>query len=299
MKIKTLLMSLIFHIGLSLLFYSTLPDKASEPSDAYELTVETVKVNRPAQAALEKKLQGKAPSRATGTHFGGSRKALFPEYKLGFNAAATERVVAKANKPYYSYSDSRNYYTDISEVFGEDGNENWSFFKEVYFKVDSNLSFDSLLAQYNHFGRVYVQFKLDENGVLLAENLKVQARDSILKVHVLRAIKKSFSEPMNVLNHQKGDSGLLFQARFDFNLGEYQNNFYKQKNFGRPVFSFTRFTEEKPVPENLLEQLLTGGVSPNVSLMYERWQKYNQKHRRSAVQFDPFESYRRDPFYKL
>ena len=207
--------------------------------------------------------------------------------------------VEKNNKEPSYFNDKKTYDTDISGVFGENGNQNWSYYKEIYRRIDSNLTFDSLLAQYSHFGRVYVQFKVTEDGLFKMEDLKTDSSDPILKVHVLRAIKRSLSKTLESINYSKIDKYTLFQAEFNFRYGDYKNNFYKQENFGRPVFVFNRVTQEKPIPKELLGQLLSGGVTPNISLMYERWKKYNKQKRLDAVQFDPFENYKRDAFYVM
>ncbi|MCC2679050.1 MAG: hypothetical protein K0R29_1626 [Pseudobdellovibrio sp.] len=316
-KWKAFLASILFHVILIASLTVGLP-YSEDPSDTVEISItsleddppETEKPSPASANALSKPVKLKGKDKSPGK----KAMALFPKLDLtgagtrdikiadGETAVDTIRRGAKdssSTSGRFSFKDPRSYDTDIGDIFGDGGNENWAHFKEIYTKVDSNLNFDSILAQYNHFGRVYVQFELDEKGILKTENLKVDAKDSILKVHVLRAIKKSFSAENALLNSAKGDKGLLYQARFDFNFGNYQQNFSKQREFGRPVFSFRRFTEEKPVPEELLEQLLTGGVSPNISSMYERWQKYNEKKRRKAVEFDPFSSYKNDPFYSL
>lgn len=198
-----------------------------------------------------------------------------------------------------AFNDSRTFDSNIDEVFGENGNQNWSYYKEIYKRIDSNLMFDSILAQYSHFGRVYVEFKVNDEGLFSLEDLKTDSSDAILKVHVLRAIKKSLNKPMATVNKSKFLNITVFKAEFDFSYGDFENNFYKQNNFGKPVFVFKRTTTEKPVPKELLEHLLSGGVTPNVSLMYERWQKYNKKKHLEAIDFDPFENYKRDAFYLM
>lgn len=203
------------------------------------------------------------------------------------------------SKGHSEFSAQNTFDTNIDEIFGVDGNKNWSHYREIYNRIDSNLVFDSLLAQYSHFGRVYVQFKVTESGIFKLEDLKADAGDAILKVHVLRTIQKSLSEPLEKSKFSKNIEDTVFQARFDFKYGDSEINFDKQKDFGKPVFVFKRATLEKPVPTELLDQFLTGGVTPNISLMYERWQKYNKKKHREAIQFDPFESYKRDAFFKL
>lgn len=198
-----------------------------------------------------------------------------------------------------AFNNSRTFMASNEDVFGDGDNKNWSYYQEIYRRIDTHLIFDSLLAQYGHFGRVYVEFKVSEDGVFLVEDVRTDAVDAILKVHVLRAIKKSLSEPLDQTKFAKESKPTLFKARFDFILESPENNFYKQTNFGKPIFKFSRSTRERPVPIELLEHLMTGGIHIDPFVLAERWQKYNKKKYRDAVQFDPFESYKRDVFYEL
>lgn len=187
----------------------------------------------------------------------------------------------------------------LNQVFGEDGNRNWAHNQDVYTRIDSHLQFDSLLAQYNHFGAVLVQFNLDDHGLLLLNTLKVKAADPILKVHVLRAMQAGLSEAANDTKANHDQPGAAYQARFDFKRGNPGDNFIKQQSFGQPMFVFQRSTTEKPIADNLVGQLADVSLLGNPLLIGEKIEKYNRKKRRENLKFDPFENYRRDPFYLL
>jgi hypothetical protein len=277
MRPAVLLVSLGLHLSIAFFLFYSLPSSIQSMPEAVEISV--IEKVRP-------KLKVAGLSRRSKVRF---------VSKDSLDSAFFPRLVPAISG---SYSDSRPYDTSISEVFGADGNQNWSFHHEIYSRIDSGLVFDSLLAQYGHFGKVQVQFSVTQEGLLLLENLKVQADDQVLKVHVLRAISKSLREPVNPVKFSKVEGNIIFQAQFDFSFGE-ESNFIKQKNFGRPVFVFKRSTIEKPVPREVLEQLLSGGVTPNISLMVDRWKKFNKKKYLEGVQFDPFEGYKNDPFYHL
>lgn len=197
------------------------------------------------------------------------------------------------------FNDSQTYDKGIDEVFGEGGNHAWSYFEEVYRRIDTNLVFDSLLAQYNHFGRVYVQFELNDDGLFSFNNLKAEADDPILKVHVLRAIKNSLSSPFESTKRPKYIRIPTFKAEFNFKNGSSHVNTQKQNTFGMPVFVFNRATLEKPIHKKLVSYILEDGVFENPFLISERIEKYNKKKYLEAVQFDPFINYRKDPFYTL
>ena len=280
---RNILFSVLFHIFICLpfLFQKT----------ELKIKTEPVEIEIKVAAAPKKSGHGQArKSKAT--------VSLFP-------AMNSYELLAKVERnnllpvPSQNFDDSQTYQSDISDVFGENGNKNWAYHREIYKRIDANLTFDSILAQYNHFGRVYVQFKVNEGGFLDVENLKADAGDPILKVHVLRAIKKSLLQPFENIHREKLFELGFFQAEFNFNYGTYKNNFSKQVNFGRPVFVFNRTTQEKPIEKRLLSYLAAEGVLSNPFLLSERLEKYNKKKYLEAIQFDPFENYKRDAFYLL
>lgn len=283
MIIRNVLCSVLFHFLLCLpfLFVNS------------ELKLKTEPVAIEIKVAMAPKKTGQVRQRQTKTS-----GTLFPVMNA---QSLLEKVERNNSIPFQprNFNDSRHYQADISDVFGENGNKNWSYHREIYRRIDATLTFDSILAQYNHFGRVYVQFKVNANGFLDLENLKADAGDPILKVHVLRAIKKSLLKPLENIDREKLFEVGSFQAEFNFRYGDYNENFAKQNSFGRPVLVFNRTTSEKPVPKEMLDHLLSGGVTPDIALMYERWQKYNKKKHLEAIHFDPFENYKRDDFYLL
>lgn len=296
MKIqRTQGLSLLIHAIIVLVFFS---GELKTPDKKVELLQFEIK-ETPKKKILVKDLRSNEKKTAA------SGSLFLPSMNSQSLLALVEKNSGEAatnTKTTYQFNDQKTYDPSIEDVFGDNGNQNWEYNREIYRRIDTNLLFDSILAQYNHFGRVYVQFTVTENGLVNFSGLKTDATDAILKVHVLRAIKKSLLQPvesMKAMKKLKLIPETVFQAEFNFTYGDHNNNFAKQNNFGRPVFVFNRSTTEKPVPKELLEQLLTGGVTPNISLMYERWQKYNKKKHLESIQFDPFENYKRDSFYRM
>ncbi len=195
--------------------------------------------------------------------------------------------------------DERFFDDNIEDVFGKNQNQNWEFYRAIYQSIDSHLVFDSILAQMKHFGRVRVQFSVSKNGVINFNSVKVVSSDPILKVHTLRAIQKALSTPFKENKYLQTEESEIIFTEFNYKFENPDSNFIKQKSFGSNKFVFNRATLEKPIPEELLEHLLNGGVTPNISLMLERWQKYNRKKEWTKFQFDPFIQYKNDPFYNL
>lgn len=186
---------------------------------------------------------------------------------------------------------------DTTSIFGE--NDNWGYHQEVYTRIDSHLMFDSLLAQYGHFGSVFIEFTVSDRGYLLDEGLRVGADDAILKVHVMRALRAALKKEFDPADWSADGQKVRFQARFKFIQEPRHTNFVKQKTFGKPALSFVRATLEKPIPTNLKEHLMNGGVGIDPFAVTERWQKYNKRKSLKAGKFDPFANYKKDPDYFL
>ncbi len=200
-------------------------------------------------------------------------------------------------RPESDYTDHANYIGD-AEGFISDGNQ-WSYFQQVFQKIDEQLLFDSLLAQYGHFGNVYVEFEVDEQGHFVERGLRVTADDAILKVHALRALIKGLRETFDKTKWNPTGKSQIFQAQFSFLYEKYGDNSRKQTAFAKPVLKFTRTTSEKTIPTNLKEHLLNGGVDYDLFAATERWQKYNKRKKLREQEFDPFSTYKADPLYKL
>jgi hypothetical protein len=194
-------------------------------------------------------------------------------------------------------ADAQTYIDAETEFIGE--NKEWKFLGYLHERIDSHLLFDSLLAQWSHFGVVYVQFRVNRDGTLKNDNLKVVAEDDVLKVHVMRALRKALGVPIDPNKWLVGEDSLIIYSKFEFMQNGPDWNRLKQKTFTKNALVFRRATMESPIPTNLKDHLLSGGISYDPFAMYDRWQKYNKKQYHKQTEFDPFESYRRDPDYNL
>ena len=186
MKIRFSALSLLLHISLVAVLIFKLSGIAEIPPQVVEFEIQKNK-------AVVKSGHGKK----SGAKKQGPDQILFPQMSAYGMLGRVQQQSATA------FADSRSYDTSIDEVFGKNGNRDWNYYREIYQKIDSQLVFDSLLAQYSHFGRVYVQFKVTEDGLFRLEDLKANARDSILKVHVLRAISRSLQAPLEKIKFSK------------------------------------------------------------------------------------------------
>jgi len=222
--------------------------------------------------------------------------AIFGQPYTGSSKAFNLESSFLKGKP-AAYNESSTYETS-ADSFLADTNQ-WSYFQQVFERIDQQLIFDSLLAQYNHFGYVYVEFEVAPDGRFVDKSLQVSAIDSILKVHALRALRKGLTEDFPREKWNPEGKSVRFQAKFEFLNGSENLNFAKQKDFGKAKLVFRRASSEKPIPNSLKEQLLTGGIDVDLFAAAERWEKYNKKKRLKAEDFDPFAPYKSDLDYNL
>ena len=221
------------------------------------------------------------------------------------NYGANAKPSAEASLSVPEVQDIQNKPLNDLEVFAADSSavladhDRWSFYQAIYERIDQHIVFDSLLAQYDHFGTVVVQFEVSPQGRLLDQNIKVWAEDAILKVHVMRALRKALATELVKNKWLNIESKLLARAKFDFVSAGSSINRDKQKAFGKPTFNFVRATTEKPVASNLRDHLTSGGIGLDPFAMAEKWKKYSQAENRRAGDVDPFSHYRRDPDYYL
>lgn len=218
---------------------------------------------------------------------------LFQRYDFGEASGESSESLGGTSPD--EFKNSENYLMDADNVFA--ANDNWEFHRQVFERIDSGLVFDSLLAQYNHFGSVYLQFAVSGKGFFLEKTLKASAEDPILKVHVVRALRGALRDEFPMSKWSTQEDPVYFQVKFEFLQGAASLNFAKQKEFAKPVLVIKRATAEKPIPNSLKDHLLSGGISHDPFAMAERWEKYRKKQRLAIGDYDPFASYRKDPAY--
>lgn len=287
----TFLLSLSLHALLGAVFFFAEFKEEVLPREVIQFEIQSSPVKPKPDFA------GSSPKSGRKSAIAKSKGTNLNLFGSGYVADTHVKNDTNIDRPIADYKDHANYIGD-AEGFISDGNQ-WSYFQQVFQKIDEQLLFDSLLAQYGHFGNVYVEFEVDEQGHFVERGLKVTADDAILKVHALRALIKGLRESFDKTKWNPTGKSQVFQAHFSFMYEKYGDNTKKQTAFAKPVLKFTRTTSEKAIPTNLKEQLLTGGVHYDLFTVAERWQKYNKRKKLREQEFDPFSTYKSDPLYKL
>lgn len=275
-------LSLFLHVLMTLVLIKTNDKPPAEPILKFEI------------------IEQKKSSVATAKPIPSKLKSFFPQrnwYKEAKSKTGTWENSDQRVGNYDPLVDSQTYLEGTGALSGN--TDLWAFNKYLFERIDSHLSFDSILAQYNHFGSVYVEFTVNPDGTLKSDSLRVVTADKILKVHSLRALRKALWNSFEPIKQNPLGTETLVRAQFSYLRGDPSVNFQKQNVFSKSVFVFKRATNEKPIPTNMADHLLSGGIDYDPFAMAERWQKYKKREFHKSVQFDPLDSYRRDSDYNI
>ena len=203
---------------------------------------------------------------------------LFPKFNAvttftNINNDSSESLNNISNNRFRrSLSEVSVFDANIESVLGDDQNRNWDFYRSIYEAISSGFLIDTLLAQYNHFGEVRVQFLVDQNGRLAPESLRFISEDKILQVYVARILQKTLKNGISKQFQAKtNEKEFQILARFRFLSGTSALNANKQRSFGRAVFVFDRYTEERPI--------INGTVQDNLASADPRLKVFNLKNR--------------------
>lgn len=296
------LLSLVLHAAFVWFLYGPGIERSTP------VTVDIEYFEAPAQIVKEASSQSGSPSR-TGKRI--SRQNLFPSSspisKPGQPTPTLDRGLG-------SIDDDGQYIEAMTDAFGD--NAEWSFLHYLHQKVEEELSFDRLLAEWGHFGTVYVEFWVDDQGLLLPNRIRVVADDSILKVHSLRALRRALAKPFAETKWNRSKESIKVHAKFDYLSGELRIG--KQRAFSKRKLVFQRKGFSGRVPTDFWEQMGQGfsdsvqftetelskkygggGVSVDVLALVDSWKKRNKKVKQIYRGFDPFDDYRKDPDYNL
>jgi len=295
---KIFLFASISIHALGILAFSMIP-KPISPNETIALDV--IQLAKPSDAKTRKS-PGSEKKTAPAKHPSLHQLLGYDSYLKKSQATVTKEGKAIFDAPIESdrLTDPRTYSDGFSDFLG--GDESWPFYQHVFERIDQQLKFDSLLAEYNHFGVVFLEFVVDVNGELRQDSIRAAAEDAILKVHALRAMRAGLKKPFTLTKRLDSAKGpIRFQAKFEFLNESPSLNRLKQVNFTKPVLTFRRATLESSTQRSVGEQVLESAklAAQNPFAIGESWQQYNKRKRLDAQEFDPFSNYRRDPDYDL
>lgn len=169
------------------------------------------------------------------------------------------------------------------------------FIADLWRKINQSIEDNPFLSEYGHTGQIFYRFDVDSRGRLDGRSFRASGVDNVLKVIGARAIRKALKNEDGQI--RAPDKGLRLNARFTWsdygNCAQLQGI---QKNF----LSFCHYSVNKRKSFSATEKTATYlnalKYGPGV---FEEIGKYQREKARRDTQFDPFESYRRDPDWSL
>ena len=298
MKRRYGLLAIIVSLLIHAILYCGLPtvhEKTETP-----VIIDLVVAPEPAIQRSAPRKQMQVGSRKRLNYSGGppqvTRQRLDSIFRPDFAESVRGDVAASSEKNELPFYEAESY--GISGESYDAGNAVRGFTEALYNKINNRLIFDSILAQYNHFGTVYVEFRVNRKGLLIENSLRLQSTDRILQVHVLRsALIPALSKelPQNLWPEED----VKLRARFQFFQSTTQSTLFDSdpEKIAGTALTFRRFTVERRVARNLGQHLMNGGINVDLFAMYEAWGKYEKAQERSRLDVDPFSVYRADPYY--
>lgn len=195
-------------------------------------------------------------------------------------------------------------------------------YEEIFRRVNSNLIYDSILGEYNHFGSCYFYFAVNNLGTLFPESLRARCSDRVLKVKSARILRKVLREELPESLRFRTSEKHWIAARFVFArkapcaaLNGSAGNFltFCRTNSTSPVASSrlgdfmeagelgTRDPSEnkKEIHEALGPALPHQDLQVGYRGNYEDFLDYDQRRYRKETKFNPFQSEERDPDWEL
>ena len=228
---------------------------------------------------------------------------LLPKFRptgLEDSANRDARSIEDSNSDQPAIDDSRVYGLGVGSF--DFGAANHGFLEAIWRKIDANLIFDSLLAQYAHFGNVFVEFLVFADGRIDETSVFSRGRDRILRVHAIRALRSGLREPLAANLRIK--EAVRLRAQFQFILNGSSLFDENPARISGRAMTFRRFTNQRPLVHGAGEIFKSGGmghfeggVNTDLAAMYDALNKFLKMKEHQRLGHDPFAIYKADPIY--
>ncbi len=193
-----------------------------------------------------------------------------------------------------TWTDSRAY--DQGELSSAEGLSaaQSKFIKSIWRMIDQYIEENPFLSEYNHTGKVFLRFEVDEKGRLLS--LQASAMDRVLKVIATRAVRKALRNETGDVHFP--DRRMALHARFSWAGYQACNSL---RGHQASFLSFCHYAENKRKSFSSGEKtaVWTGAIINHGPWAYEEIKKYRREESRRKSQFNPFRKYELDPDWNL
>jgi hypothetical protein len=172
--------------------------------------------------------------------------------------------------------------------------EQANFVGALWRMIDQYIVENPFLSGYNHSGKAFFRFEVDESGRLLS--LQAAAADRVLKVIAARAIRRAIQNDTGDLRFPT--EPMVIHARFSWTNYQACDGLRGHRN---RYLSFCHYAEYKRKSFSAGEKAATwaGAIYNHGPWAYEEIKKYKREEFRRNTQYNPFEEYERDRDWNL
>jgi hypothetical protein len=192
------------------------------------------------------------------------------------------------------WAQSEKFQSDLFSQFEGMEMHEIQFVQSLWGQIDHSIETSPYLSEYGHFGKVYLSFEINELGELVEHSFQVKAEDRVLKVIAARSIRKALNNRFNKVLPEKRIRINTQFAWLDCQACQSLRGIEKNN------LSFCHYAEDKRKNFSAGEKTATylGALKYGFGAIDEI-RNYQHEEMRRNTQFDPFESYKRDPDWNL
>jgi hypothetical protein len=238
--------SILLHLLIAAGLFWTITRQSQEPA---ALTIEVDVESLPNQ----KTARGEKPTFNAKKTFqrraSQTRLAKFfpqPNFGAGLTSGSEEKDPSKAERILISqtWQDASSYMPTLQTAVEFASRS--AFYEELHRRIDVQILFDDVLAEYNHFGKILFYFAVNADGTLIPETLRAEALDRVLKVRAAKILRRSLAKPMDSNFHLDGKGPYWIAARFFYEKDSHCESLLSKSI---PWLSFCRWTPTAQSPK--------------------------------------------------
>lgn len=292
MNSKYVSVSVVLHFFAVLLISSKVVNKSSEFK--YEkIEVQLAEAPEQQQPKIEpsKKVKSKLASRPT-KQKRSAEQVLFPTMKDMYEKKLAYDSLPELTKE--SSIDESLLPPVLTQYRGMSG-QDVRFATSLWTQIDQSIVESPYLSEYGHVGQVAFTFEISSEGKIVESRFRAKAADPILKVVAARAIRTAIQNENNELVFPK--KAVRFQANFTWaSLAKCK----ELRGIHQSTLNFCKLGADQRKSFTASEKAATYlGALRYGPGMIDEIKKYKRQEDHKNINFDPFESFRRDRDFDL
>jgi hypothetical protein len=197
--------------------------------------------------------------------------------------------------PSRNWNLSKNYLSNDLSSFDELSMDEVRFEKVLWKEIDQSIEESQYLSEYNHTGKIHIQFEIDRNGQLIEASLRACGEDAVLKVYAMRALRKALLNENNEIKFLNINTKLFAQ----FSWSDYESC-KSLRGINNKFLSFCHYAVNARKSFSAGERTATYLKALNSGFgAIEEIQKYNREQSHREELFNPFEKLKNDRDWNL